>query len=74
MKLKEREVISIIFFALVAKCFKLNDEFTCLTASPNLNAKYCWDYMQEGGGEYCITEVYPVLIHWWVVSAILLLR
>ena len=26
-------------FALVAKCLKLNDELTCLTASPNLNGK-----------------------------------
>ena len=30
--------------------------------------------MQEGGREYCITEVYPVLTHWSVVYAILLLR
>ena len=29
--------------------------------------------MQEGGRKYCITEVYPVLILWWVVYAILLL-
>ena len=62
-----------IFFALLVKCSKLNDEFNCLTASPKLNAKYCWDYLQEGGRKYCITEVYPVLIHWWVVYAILLL-
>ena len=27
------------FFALLAKCLKLNDEFTCLTASLNLNGK-----------------------------------
>ena len=64
---------SIYFFALVAKCLKLNDEFTCLTASPNLNAKERWDYLQEGGRKYCITEVYPVLIHWWVLYATLLL-
>ena len=65
---------SIFFlFALVAKVLKLNDEFTCLTTSPNLNAIKCWDCMQEGGRQYCITEVYPVLIHWWVVYAILLL-
>ena len=38
-----------IFFALVAKCWKLNDEFTCLTASLNLSTKYCRDYMQKGG-------------------------
>ena len=62
-----------IFFDLVAKCLKLNDEFTCLTTSPNQNANYCWDYMQEGGRKYCITELYPVLIHWRVVYAILLL-
>ena len=49
--------------ALAAKCLKLNDEFTCLAASPNLNTKFCWDYMQEGGRKYCITEEYPVLIH-----------
>ena len=24
----------------------------CLTASPNLNAKYCRDYMQEGGRKF----------------------
>ena len=62
-----------IFFALVAKCLKLNDEFKCLTSSLKLNAKQCWDYMQEGGRKYCITELYPVLIHWWVVHATLLL-
>ena len=28
-----------IFSDLVAKCLKLNDEFTCLTTSPNLNGK-----------------------------------
>ena len=28
-----------LFFTLVAICLKLNDEFTCPTASPNLNAK-----------------------------------
>ena len=32
-----------------------------------------WDCMQEGGRKNCITVVYPVLIHWWVVDAILLL-
>ena len=26
------------FSALVAKCLKLNDEFTCFTTSPNQNA------------------------------------
>ena len=62
-----------ILFALVAKCLKLNEEFTCLMASPNLNAKKCSDCMQEGGQKYCKSEVYPVLIHWWVVYAILLL-
>ena len=62
-----------IFFALVAKSLKLNDELTCLTASPDLKTKICGDYMQEGGRKYCITEVHPFLIHWWVVYAILLL-
>ena len=52
MKKKKHEVISISFcFALVAECLQLNDEFTCFTASPNLNAKKCWDCMQEGGGK-----------------------
>ena len=60
-------------FALVAKFLKLSDEFACLTASPNLNTKFCRDYMQEIGRKYCITEVYLVLIYWWVVYAILLL-
>ena len=27
------------FLALLGKCLKLNDEFTCLTACPNLNTK-----------------------------------
>ena len=74
MKIKEHEVISISFrFALVAECLQLNDEFTCFTAPPNLNAKKCWDCMQEGGRKNCITEVYPVLIHCWIVDAISLL-
>ena len=59
--------------ALVAKCLKLNDVLTCLTTSPNQNAKLCWGYTQEGGRNNCITELYPVLIHWWVVYATLLL-
>ena len=61
------------FFALVAKCLKLNDEFTCLTTSPKLSGKKNWDYLQEGGRKHCITEIYPVLIHWWKVYAALLL-
>ena len=73
MKIKEYEVIDQFSFDLVAKCSKLFDEFTCLTAYSNLNANKCWDYMQEGGRKYCITEVYPVLIHWWVVYATLLI-
>ena len=32
----------------IALCSKLNDEFTCLRAALNLNAKYCWRYMQLG--------------------------
>ena len=72
MKNKEHEVISINFFALVAKCLKLNDELTCLTASRKLKTKFCWDYMQEGGQKNCITEVQPFLIHWWLVYATLL--
>ena len=28
--------------------------------------------MKEGGRKICIIELYPVLIHWWVVYAILL--
>ena len=59
----------LFLFALVAKCLKLNDEFTCFTASPNLNAKKYWDSMQESGRKRCITEVYPALTHWWVVYA-----
>ena len=45
MKIKEHEVksINLFLFALVAKCPKLNDEFTCRTASPKLNAKICWE-------------------------------
>ena len=62
-----------MFFALVAKCLKLKDEFTCLTTSPNWNGKKCWADLHEGGRKYCITEIYPVLIHWWVVYANLLL-
>ena len=49
-----------IFFALAAEFLKLNDDFTCLKASPYLNGNYGWDYMQEGRRENCITEVYPV--------------
>ena len=37
-----------VFFTLVAICFKLNDEFMCLMASPTLNVKHCGEYMQEG--------------------------
>ena len=112
---------------MVALCLKLEDEFLCLSASHNLNAKKCRDYKQEGGQKfeangstryhitlwnkvgsgrtpwyidglihsvsggsptlshfddsntpmqtlyYCITEAYPVLKHWWVVYAIILL-
>ena len=39
LKIKEHEDVLIIFCALIAKCLKLNDEFTSLTASLNLNAK-----------------------------------
>ena len=59
--------------ALVAKSLKLNDEFTFLATSPKQNANFCWGYMQEGGRKYYITELYPVLIHCWVLYAILLL-
>ena len=33
---------------LVALRLKLNDELMCLTASLNLNAKQCREYMNEG--------------------------
>ena len=38
----------LIFFTLVAKCFKPNDEFMLPTASLHLNVKQCQEYMQEG--------------------------
>ena len=72
-KTKNMKSYRSFFFALVAKCLKLNDELTCITASPNLKTNFCGDDKQEGGRKYCITEVHPFLIHWWVVYAILLL-
>ena len=55
-KTKNMKSYRSIFFALVAKCLKLNDELTCLTASRNLKTKFYWDYMQEGGQKDCITK------------------
>ena len=62
------------FLTLIALCSKLNDEFMCLTASLNLNVKYCPQYVQEGrwkvkieatgSTRYHITLLNKNLLHW----------
>ena len=47
LKIKEHEVKITIFFLLVALCFKKIDGLMFPTASANLNAKKCRQYMQE---------------------------
>ena len=48
------------FFTLVTICIKLDDELMCFTESLNLNAKWCWECLQEGGWKLSN----PISIRW----------
>ena len=52
--------ISHFSFTLVAIRIKLKDELMCPTESPNLNAKWCRECMQEGGWKLSN----PISIRW----------
>ena len=45
-----------ISFTLVEICLKQNEKLMRFTASPNLNAKFCREYMQEGGRKIEATD------------------